>query len=214
MSVPASEAPTPEDTTRALTAAVMNEPHVRAHIAKMEELARCRKDPDKAVRENCRVQIDFLRIGVPEGLTAAFTYTPVAPLTVGVSAGGTGATVAVSAEATFNILWKSNFTPVITARFTNIVFTGLTDSIANEAVKNIYGDQIAVKMSGKWMHAASLLGGVDWVTDSGLHLFGKAGIVGQLGSTHGGDNSKGEIVLKGWWGPAAEIGIGGNFSWF
>lgn len=202
--------PSREDATKALAAAAMNHPTVAAELARV---ARCKAAADAAVRESCKQSLEF-RVGIPDGAGVAVTYTPVLPLTVGMSVGTTGATVSVNAEATFNVLWKSNLTPVVTVKLSNIVFTGLTDNIANGFVSQIYGDQVTVRMSGKWVHAGSAMAGLDWVTNSGFHLFFKGGIVGQLGESHGGDNSAGEIKLKGWWGPAAELGIGGNFSWF
>ncbi|MBI3542080.1 MAG: hypothetical protein HY075_02225, partial [Deltaproteobacteria bacterium] len=84
----------------------------------------------------------------------------------------------------------------------------------NKQLEQLYGDQFTVKMAGRWMNMGEALGGVDWVSKGGLHLMLRGGVVGQIGESGGGENSEGNVKLKGWWGPAGELGIGGTFKWF
>lgn len=207
--------PDKEQTVKALTQATFEDERVQKHM-----VTQVTGPAERAYRELRRQGIDF-RVSVPEGVGVAFSYSPAAPLTTAISVNTMlGGTVSVSAEATFNTMWwydpfwKKGFTPVVTVKFSHIRFTGLVDDIANEQIQKIYGDQFTVKMAGRYVNMGSAMGGFDYVASGGLHLMLRGGIVAQLGESGGGDNSMGNIKLKGWWGPAAELGIGGTFSWF
>ncbi len=210
--------PPVENTAKALVAATFENGEIQKELGEQMKLM---LDRDKPFRETHREGIDF-RISLPEGPGVAFSYSPAAPITAAISVNSlAGATVSVSAEATFNTmwwyepLWRKGFTPVITVKFSNIHFTGaLVDSAVNQQLKQLYGDQFTVKMAGRWLNMGSAMAGFDWIHSSGLHLMLKGGVVGQIGESGGGDNSQGDIKLKGWWGPAAEFGIGGTFKWF
>lgn len=157
-----------------------------------------------------------LRVSLPEGAGASFAYTPIAPITVGVSLSSLlGATVSGSAEVTFNVMWPKKWTRkcalAVTGRVTHLRFTGLTDEIANETIQQIYGKSITVKMAGAAMNGVTGLGGIDCVFNNGVHLFAKGGWLHQVGETKGGDRQTGEITLRDWNGPAADLGIGWAF---
>lgn len=183
--------------------------HLADHLAAQAELS------DVPIRVERNKTLD-LRVSIPEGVGAAFTYTPIAPITVGVSLSSLlGASVSGSAEVTFNVIWPKKWTRkcalAVTGRVTHMRFTGLTDEIANETIQQIYGKSITVKMAGASMNGVGGLGGIDCVFENGVHLFAKGGWVHQIGETRGGDRETGEITLRNWNGPAADLGIGWAF---
>ncbi|MBI3542624.1 MAG: hypothetical protein HY075_05045, partial [Deltaproteobacteria bacterium] len=131
--------PSAEETQKALTSAAMADPALQQHLLAG---AQGELDASKPRRETHREGLDF-RVSVPEGVGVAFSYSPAAPITTAISVNTlAGATVSVSAEATFNTMWwyspmwKHGFTPTITVKFSHIRFTGaIVDDIVNKQLE-------------------------------------------------------------------------------
>lgn len=195
---------------KALTANMLNnslsqEGKGLAAIAEMEAKA---KLPSRQLR---KISIDVTPVSFPSGPGVGVRYTPLPPVTVGLSMGTYVLTVGVSAEATWNILWKSNLSPTITAKFTNIRFTGLTDKAVHAALKQFYGDGIDVVLAGQWFNFVEALAGLDYTARGGFHFFIRGGIAKQVGD--GGQTGRNQIIFRDWLIPTGEIGLGGAFKW-
>jgi hypothetical protein len=139
--------------------------------------------------------VDF-QAGAPLGVGAEFHYTIVAPITVGAGIDTNGATVAVTAEATVNILpifMNSRWTPTVTVQFSHIVFTGMSDTLLKKYNPYLAQQGVDMHTSGMGMNAVTVMGGLDYVGPSGFHFNISAGRMMQIGTASTSDDNPAEF---------------------
>jgi hypothetical protein len=133
-----------------------------------------------------------VRIGVPLGLGVEFHYHIIAPLKVGLAVDTSALAVAVSAEATVNILpifVDTHWELTVTVGFTHIQFTGLADSTMAKFNPYLSEQGVDANLSGVGLNAITLLGGFGYVTEGGFHFSVAAGRLIQIGRSSGEDDN-------------------------
>lgn len=147
-----------------------------------------------------------LRVAVPDGVGVTATMAHGPRLGFGLGLGTLLGTVALTAEVTLKLGPGGRCSPTLTAKASTVIFTPLMDSVINDQLARIYGNQVTVDMAGRAMEVLQGLAGVDCALPS-VHFVARAGYAWEPFSSFGGGGDGGDLDIRNWHGPAIDLGL-------